>query len=215
MLLSTSNHNSNVEMPLIPSVVKYLLSTSNHNCPLLIKEGFSVVKYLLSTSNHNRKERPQNQLFVVKYLLSTSNHNGAAFYNQAMQLSNIFFLHQTTTGRYERNHIRGCQISSFYIKPQLERCVRMSRRSCQISSFYIKPQHVACWRNDSKVVKYLLSTSNHNSRKKSTDGVRLSNIFFLHQTTTESDILADHIKLSNIFFLHQTTTNEFLYYPIQ
>ena len=79
----------------------------------------------------------------------------------------------------------GCQISLFYIKPQLFFIERALKVSCQISLFYIKPQRPPISGASRKVVKYLFSTSNHNPDKRIQNFTMLSNISFLHQTTTK------------------------------
>ena len=102
----------------IHSVVKYRLSTSNHNHILCLLLLFLVVKYRLSTSNHNNSLKSSSNTSVVKYRLSTSNHNFTVVKIVVKMLSNIVFLHQTTTSSSLGSHQRSCQISSFYIKPQ-------------------------------------------------------------------------------------------------
>ena len=79
---------------------------------------------------------------VVKYLLSTSNHNLLRKTERKNLLSNIFFLHQTTTVLRSLPVCPSCQISSFYIKPQRSSRTAKLFKSCQISSFYIKPQPI-------------------------------------------------------------------------
>ena len=101
-------------------------------------------------------------------------------------LSNISFLHQTTTWhrhrassprcqislfyikpqRHKNLHVDACccQISLFYIKPQPKKAKEWSTRGCQISLFYIKPQLVCRVHPFQRVVKYLFSTSNHNQK---------------------------------------------------
>ena len=103
----------------------------------------SVVKYLFSTSNHNTSASIFFDCSVVKYLFSTSNHNCLDGLNERHELSNISFLHQTTTAQVIKKYEDGCQISLFYIKPQrsIAPCARHAR--CQISLFYIKPQLIA------------------------------------------------------------------------
>ena len=79
---------------------------------------------------------------VVKYLFSTSNHNMPWCDILLVALSNISFLHQTTTLVLRHLLWLCCQISLFYIKPQLL-CTYVFRvRRCQISLFYIKPQPI-------------------------------------------------------------------------
>ena len=99
---------------------------------------------------------------IVKYLLSTSNHNFGIDTLSSTILSNIFFLHQTTTLDDHKFFSTHCQISSFYIKPQLKEGFNPACRYCQISSFYIKPQPSWVLLRRPTIVKYLLSTSNHN-----------------------------------------------------
>ena len=104
-----------------------------------------------------------------------------------VELSNIIFLHQTTTKTIDYHRLKGCQISFFYIKPQL--LLRLGFR-------YI-------------VVKYHFSTSNHNHCGATHSPLWLSNIIFLHQTTTCYTSFLPFALLSNIIFLHQTTTLEY------
>ena len=161
-LFSTSNHNFAVDRLARRMVVKYLFSTSNHNLMQESKDGGKVVKYLFSTSNHNSLVAMVETSYVVKYLFSTSNHNGAGVatgspqvvkylfstsnHNQGnatlcySELSNISFLHQTTTERSNHRNQRSCQISLFYIKPQHNQGEMYGNIGCQISLFYIKPQ---------------------------------------------------------------------------
>ena len=100
-------------------VVKYRLSTSNHNPRGTAGGSPYVVKYRLSTSNHNVKSVAVKTCPVVKYRLSTSNHNSSSVIAANLLLSNIVFLHQTTTSTGGHCVRWRCQISSFYIKPQL------------------------------------------------------------------------------------------------
>ena len=78
-------------------VVKYLFSTSNHNVIGVDAAYGAVVKYLFSTSNHNVVHGHGYGQYVVKYLFSTSNHNFDSMTKKYYELSNISFLHQTTT----------------------------------------------------------------------------------------------------------------------
>ncbi len=104
-----------------------------------------------------------NGYYVVKYLFSTSNHNLYTTSTPKVWLSNISFLHQTTTSN----------------------CFLTPNHRCQISLFYIKPQRNAIKNNTCNVVKYLFSTSNHNFSVYTRRLYLLSNISFLHQTTTQ------------------------------
>ena len=53
---------------------------------------------------------------------------------------------------------------------------------------------------------FAIFTSNHNFFRSIASISLLSNITFLHQTTTTLIVLAHYPQLSNITFLHQTTT---------
>ena len=57
-------------------------------------------------------------------------------------MSNIFFLHQTTTTAHDAASAKCCQISFFYIKPQPIYSTQADGDCCQISFFYIKPQPI-------------------------------------------------------------------------
>ena len=74
----------------------------------------------------------------------------------------IFILHRTTTHVNPYTYISSCIISSFYIKPQLQRFIICHTLCCIISSFYIKPQQLPLIHPLQWVVLYLHSTSNHN-----------------------------------------------------
>ena len=144
-----------------------------------------VVKYLFSTSNHNCEYELAvvEQLSNIFFLHQTTTKNASGMRMQ--MLSNIFFLHQTTTSpKFSKTQIC-CQISFFYIKPQPTVATVLHVSRCQISFFYIKPQLKADSTVSTDVVKYLFSTSNHNLLAMLEILVVLSNIFFLHQTTTQ------------------------------
>ena len=160
--LSTSNHNDSSLPCFAESVVKYRLSTSNHNEDLRIYTPASVVKYRLSTSNHNLRGYRKNNYIVVKYRLSTSNHNPLRRSERVGLLSNIVFLHQTTT-LWIVSRVFVLLSNIVFLHQTTTRSGYMcSYRSCQISSFYIKPQLPSLSFCCDKVVKYRLSTSNHN-----------------------------------------------------
>ena len=122
---------------------------------------------------------------IVLYLFSTSNHNIRQIEAGIVQLSYISFLHQTTTLLRIIRVLIYCLISLFYIKPQLR-------------LFY------TCL---SEIVLYLFSTSNHNPYYDLKQGIELSYISFLHQTTTSLRWHSLKSILSYISFLHQTTTS--------
>ena len=165
---------------------------------------------------------------VVKYLFSTSNHNPAENPTYHYMLSNISFLHQTTTVNAKIKHLRSCQISLFYIKPQqtcyphfdfivVKYLFSTSNHNglvfeiigrCVVKYLFSTSNHNSHAHSfgASAVVKYLFSTSNHNPLPIALKESWLSNISFLHQTTTSSAAGVKGWSLSNISFLHQTTT---------
>ena len=143
-----------------------------------------VVKYHFSTSNHNIESGCFDSLLVVKYHFSTSNHNQWLRTSCVYRLSNIIFLHQTTTTPIHPRLFQRCQISFFYIKPQLI--------LDKISFLTVVKYHFSTSNHNISdlylrfiiVVKYHFSTSNHNLISLYSSNIKLSNIIFLHQTTT-------------------------------
>ena len=78
-------------------VVSYSISTSNHNSALEMDIPDVVVSYSISTSNHNTSVSLKSSLGVVSYSISTSNHNLIKLIISEPMLYLIPFLHQTTT----------------------------------------------------------------------------------------------------------------------
>ena len=101
---------------------------------------------------------------VVSYRNSTSNHNSFLALMVLDMLYLIEILHQTTTHRLDGEHLPGCILSKFYIKPQ---------QCYHVWWFCI-------------VVSYRNSTSNHNSFLLVLSHLSLYLIEILHQTTTPS-----------------------------
>ena len=99
---------------------------------------------------------------VVSYRNSTSNHNSFLALMVLDMLYLIEILHQTTTHRLDGEHLPGCILSKFYIKPQ----------------------HVRLLVHFAVVVSYRNSTSNHNPVITLSDLAALYLIEILHQTTT-------------------------------
>ena len=56
-----------------------------------------------------------------------------------------------------------CILFHFYIKPQPDFCLMYKTYSCILFHFYIKPQPIFADVNETTVVSYSISTSNHNS----------------------------------------------------
>ena len=139
---------------------------------------YVVVKYLFSTSNHNLSLGKGIADRVVKYLFSTSNHNSLCPALALLVLSNIFFLHQTTTASMSWRSWNSCQISFFYIKPQQRMRPECVCKCCQISFFYIKPQPLPNFQKLKSVVKYLFSTSNHNQPSPQSSTCRVVKYLF-------------------------------------
>ena len=125
--------------------ILYRLSTPNHNCCQCDAHRSGIVLYRLSTSNHNMQPTRSN-LVVLSYIVflhqtttsltTTSRPNLLSYIvflhqtttatladEHGVGLSYIVFLHQTTTFVYHFWIFLHCLISSFYIKPQLNRKV--------------------------------------------------------------------------------------------
>ncbi len=78
--------------------------------------------------------------------------------------------------------------------------------SCILFHFYIKPQPIFADVNETTVVSYSISTSNHNVICTFRMNIMLYLIPFLHQTTTAKRRKTEIFLLYLIPFLHQTTT---------
>ena len=121
-------------------------------------------------------------------------------------MSNISFLHQTTTGRVITFLEFKLSNISFLHQTTTLQTSSFTASSCQISLFYIKPQqkhfHLFC----NSVVKYLFSTSNHNKHKSHHRTKLVVKYLFSTSNHNKLLVLQKHLKLSNISFLHQTTT---------
>ena len=72
---------------------------------------------------------------------------------------------------------------------------------------YVKPQPYRVKTSVEVVVIVFFSTSNHNKTIRAFEVGQLLLFFFLHQTTTLSEIVAPPQRLLLFFFLHQTTTD--------
>ena len=80
-----------------------------------------------------------------------------------------------------------------------------SKYSCFLSRIYIKPQQNVRHIHQARVVSYLVSTSNHNRRRRNTYGAWLFLISYLHQTTTcHLEVISDsRCFLSRIYIKPQ------------
>ena len=83
------------------SVVYLLIPTSNHNCTSSLFAILLVVYLLIPTSNHNYDWYIKFSFSVVYLLIPTSNHNFSQTFNVFGLLYIFWFLHQTTTYRFE------------------------------------------------------------------------------------------------------------------
>ena len=175
-----------LSMTFTPFVVLYLCSTSNHNKVLnpIFAIGLSYISVLHQTTTPDR------------------NHQLGVW------LSYISVLHQTTTNLGLCHFFHSCLISLFYIKPQHGKRIRSSELRCLISLFYIKPQLIIRSLNDSRVVLYLCSTSNHNAPLDAPASVSV--VLYLCSTSNHncSCRQRNRRQLSYISVLHQTTTKE-------
>ena len=121
---------------------------------------------------------------VVSYRNSTSNHNIFRMQTCECQLYLIEIPHQTTTSTQSECKDKGCILSKFHIKPQLQvvHCLQSCR--CILSKFHIKPQRSETLSRAQEVVSYRNSTSNHNFAPSFAHASGLYLIEIPHQTTT-------------------------------
>ena len=188
-------------------------------------------------------------LYLIEILHQTTTTTAETCFFRLLYLIEI--LHQTTTTISIMLSILCCILSKFYIKPQLVPCGRcedcccilskfyikpqpqlprlLSPLRCILSKFYIKPQLPFTRSNNSSVVSYRNSTSNHNLRsymdtqsavvsyRNSTsnhnkcDWLREDGnvVSYRNSTSNHNNVLYNTIRaaLYLIEILHQTTTN--------
>ena len=117
-------------------------------------------------------------------------------------LSYISFLHQTTTSPPYKAWSSNCLISLFYIKPQQESSAWHQHHIVlylfSTSNHNVIRSFIIC----KDIVLYLFSTSNHNECRQMLDEWKLSYISFLHQTTTDGDIMVyEEDCLISLFYI--------------
>ena len=166
-------------------------------------------------------------LYLIEILHQTTTTTAETCFFRLLYLIEI--LHQTTTTISIMLSILCCILSKFYIKPQLVPCGRCEDCCCILSKFYIKPQLPFTRSNNSSVVSYRNSTSNHNLRsymdtqsavvsyRNSTsnhnkcDWLREDGnvVSYRNSTSNHNNVLYNTIRaaLYLIEILHQTTTN--------
>ena len=96
----------------------------------------------------------------------------------------FWFLHQTTTWRYELEKAKSCISFDSYIKPQLDSTGKVISERCISFDSYIKPQPLDAENRRVVVVYLLIPTSNHNWVRLRLVAYWLYIFWFLHQTTT-------------------------------
>ena len=101
---------------------------------------FRVVYLLIPTSNHNSLPACALKRLVVYLLIPTSNHNHGKTTVLIQELYIFWFLHQTTTYRYERMLPTSCISFDSYIKPQPTTRTQIRANCCISFDSYIKPQ---------------------------------------------------------------------------
>ena len=99
---------------------------------------------------------------VVSYRNSTSNHNSFLALMVLDMLYLIEILHQTTTHRLDGEHLPGCILSKFYIKPQLNPVSLVFRSVVSYRNSTSNHNHETRYGGLPCVVSYRNSTSNHN-----------------------------------------------------
>ena len=133
-----------------------------------------------------------------------------------IELSIIWILHQTTTWGSDGRTLACCQLSEFYIKPQLLTNIIESVWVVNYLNSTSNHNFRAILSSKLMVVNYLNSTSNHNQYNLPASTNTLSIIWILHQTTTLNQWTNLEIVLSIIWILHQTTTCHVLFqFPFQ
>ena len=120
----------------------------------------------------------------------------------------FWFLHQTTTRGLPENCLPSCIPFDSYIKPQLVNLTSILAMCCISFDSYIKPQLWWVQVSVNQVVYLLIPTSNHNCHCPQFLGFELYIFWFLHQTTTDPELLAINNELYIFWFLHQTTTTK-------
>ena len=112
-------------------------------------------------------------------------------------LSNISFLHQTTTQCCPLKSDRGCQISLFYIKPQPSSPVSTPAAGCQISLFYIKPQHtpyVARFIERCQISLFYIKPQHRRHSPSSRIGCQISLFYIKPQLVWEGNAIQGVVK---------------------
>ena len=157
--------------------------------PCLHTKWQSIVLYRLSTSNHNYSIENLAIERIVLYRLSTSNHNSRSHSLAKDILSYIVFLHQTTTVF----------------------CLAIVAANCLISSFYIKPQLWGAKRNDSGIVLYRLSTSNHNDLCAVSEQQRI--VLYRLSTSNHNSVVYTYITTRIVLYRLSTSNHNRCPYP--
>ena len=99
-----------------------------------------VVYLLIPTSNHNSRQLESFSRLVVYLLIPTSNHNVPVGLVEHELLFISWFLHQTTTKRFNFLTMLCCLSLDSYIKPQPAPSNDGNVNSCLSLDSYIKPQ---------------------------------------------------------------------------
>ena len=139
------------------------------------------------------KPQPVNDYFtcflVVYLLIPTSNHNLRVIDKDNKLLYIFWFLHQTTT--YGDTTSKVTELYIFWFLHQTTTIITWTIIFLRCISFdsYIKPQPFSAWIRIHVVVYLLIPTSNHNCNWKDNWNGKLYIFWFLHQTTTEPDLI--------------------------
>ena len=227
LLIPTSNHNL---ITIVSPTEKLYLFWFLHQTTTL----FASIPWSKRCISFDSYIKPQPRTcraslwWVVSLLIPTSNHNPLLLSPQPFALYLFWFLHQTTTFLLTLAFLFCCISFDSYIKPQLDLvrvflllcCISFDsyikpqlvgmfntkHRSCISFDSYIKPQPVLILSRYDNVVSLLIPTSNHNRLGLKWLINKLYLFWFLHQTTTSSELKTDRFRLYLFWFLHQTTT---------
>ena len=163
-------------------LIPFLHQTTTLRWSRLTRCWLYLIPFLHQTTTFAIKGEREPALYLIPFLHQTT--TWLAIFAKPFELYLIPFLHQTTTCGLTPCPIIRCILFHFYIKPQLNAGLPITRL----------------------VVSYSISTSNHNHGNAGGGTGWLYLIPFLHQTTTFPRQARYWGMLYLIPFLHQTTT---------
>ena len=142
--LSTSNHNRWPVPSSNTGIVSYRLSTSNHNpyTALGAVNQLYLIVFLHQTTTQKGLTEAQTKLYLIVFLHQTTTERTIT--PTARQLYLIVFLHQTTTMTIQLNQMGVLYLIVFLHQTTTFVVTSITSPYCILSSFYIKPQPERC-----------------------------------------------------------------------